>query len=70
MDVVIPPRLRQLREEAKESPSDLAVVLGCSEKVYLKYESGEKELGSGELIKLWEHYGVSTDYIVGLTDER
>lgn len=37
--------------------------------VYRRYETGEREIPAWALIKLAELYKVSTDYILGLTDD-
>ena len=38
--------------------------------VYRRYEAGIREIPVWALIKLSELYNVSTDYILGLTDEK
>ena len=37
--------------------------------VYRRYESGEREIPVWALIKLADYYRVSTDYLLGLTDD-
>ena len=48
----------------------LADYLHMQRSVYRRYESGEREIPAWALIKLAELYKVSTDYILGLTDEQ
>lgn len=38
--------------------------------VYRRYESGEREIPVWALIRLSEYYHVSTDYLLGLREER
>lgn len=61
-------RLRDLREDHDLSQREVARILGCQPTVYYRYESGEREIPVSKLILLAQHYGVSTDYILGLTD--
>ncbi len=41
----------------------------CDQSLYSKYERGERELPLRLAVRLAEYYGVSIDYLVGLTDE-
>jgi transcriptional regulator with XRE-family HTH domain len=44
-------------------------MLLCDQSLYSKYERGEREIPLHLIIRLAEYYGVSVDYLVGLTDE-
>ena len=59
--------LRNLREDADKTQTQIAAVLGTSQTMYARYERGANEL---HLITLSKYYGVSTDYILGLSKER
>ena len=61
-------RLKDLRKAAKESQTDVGKLIGTTQTQYWKYEAGEQEISVKRLIILAKHYGVSTDYILGLTD--
>ncbi len=63
-------RLADLREDADKTQEQIAKVLTCQREVYRRYEKGIYELPIWALIKLAKYYGTSTDYILGLTDER
>ena len=63
-------RIRDLREDHDYTQSYLAGYLHMHRTVYRRYESGEREIPVWALIKLAELYKVSTDYILGLTDEQ
>ena len=44
-------------------------MLGTSQTMYARYERGANELPIRHLIKLCALYGVSADYILGLTED-
>lgn len=62
-------RIRDLREDADLSQTEIANMLGMSQTGYSKYETGENDIPVLILIKLAEFYGTSVDYLLGLTDE-
>lgn len=43
-------------------------MLNCSQQVYSNYELGQRDIPTDILIKLSRFYKVSTDYILGETD--
>ena len=62
-------RLRDLREDHDKTQQDIAEVLGTSQTMYARYERGANELPLRHLLKLAEYYGVSTDYLLGRSNE-
>ena len=62
--------LRDLREDADKTQTQIAEVLGTSQTMYARYERGANELPIHHLITLSKYYGVSTDYLLGLSRER
>ena len=60
--------LRDLREDADKTQTQIAEVLGTSQTMYARYERGANELPIHHLIKLCELYHVSSDYFLGLRD--
>lgn len=60
-------RIRDLREDADKTQSEIAEMLGTSQTMYARYERGASELPIRHLIKLARYYHVSTDDILGLT---
>ena len=60
--------LRDLREDADKTQTQIAEVLGTSQTMYARYERGANELPIHHLITLSKYYGVSTDYLLGRTD--
>ena len=63
-------RLKDLREDADKTQTQIAEVLGTSQTMYARYERGANELPIHHLITLSKYYGVSTDYLLGLDKER
>ena len=63
-------RLRELRNEKKETQRDLADFLGVKQNQIGEMENGRKASTFAKLAMLCEHYNVSADYLLGLTDER
>ena len=64
------PRIRNLREDMDLSQTKLAKLIGMSQTGYSKYETGENDIPTNILIKLAKLYNTSTDYLLGLTDEK
>lgn len=62
-------RLEDLRIDADKTQVEIAKVLSCDREVYRRYEKGIREIPVWALIKLARYYGVSTDYILGLSNE-
>ncbi|MCI6569297.1 MAG: helix-turn-helix domain-containing protein [Dysosmobacter sp.] len=63
-------RIRDLREDKDLKQAAVAAYLLCDQSLYSKYERGERELPLRLAVRLAEFYGVSVDYLVGLTDEQ
>ena len=64
------PRLRELRVGAGMNQTDLADILGMQQNQYSRYERGERELPMHLFVVLAQHYNVSLDYMVGLSDTK
>lgn len=61
-------RIRDLREDRDLKQRQIAELLVCDQSLYSKYERGGRELPLRLAVQLAEFYGVSVDYLVGLTD--
>ena len=61
-------RIRDLREDRDLTQKQVATVRNCSQQVYSNYELGQRDLPTAVLLALADYYGVSTDYILGRTD--
>ena len=63
-------RLRDLREDADLTQTQVAKFLGMSQTGYSKYETGENDIPTRVLIKLAGFYHTSIDYILYVSDRR
>ena len=61
-------RLRDMREDADKTQTDIANVLGIKQQQYARYESGTNEIPLHYFIILARYYGVSLDYLAGESD--
>lgn len=60
--------LRKLRESKKLTQADVASALKIERSTYTKYESGKSKPVSEMLIKIADFFGVSVDYLLGLSN--
>ncbi len=63
-------RIRDLREDADMTQTQISEILHCSQRVYSNYERGDLDIPTDILIKLADLHDVSVDYILERTDER
>ncbi len=63
-------RIRDLREDSDKTQQQIADILGTSQTMYARYERGANELPLRHLLTLCKYYGVSADYILGLSDKK
>ena len=61
-------RLKDLREDADKSQTEIAQILGMKQQQYARYEKGIQEIPLHHLIVLARMYTVSLDYLAGLVD--
>lgn len=61
----LPNMLKQVRKEKDITQTEIAEVLGISQKVYSTYEVGTREPNIDILIKMADYFGVSIDFLVG-----
>ena len=62
-------RLEMLRKNKKLTQNDMAKFLGITRQGYGNYESGSREPDNETLQKLADFFEVSTDYLLGRTDD-
>lgn len=63
-------RIRDLREDNDLTQKQVAEILHCSQQVYSNYELGQRDIPTAVLIALAKYYHTTTDYILGLNDEK
>ena len=62
-------RIYDLREDRDYTQKKVAEYLGMHPNVYRRYEKGTRNFPLEAIIKLADFYGVSTDYLLGRTDD-
>lgn len=70
MNADFPRILTLLRKEKGVSQKEVAAKLGISQALLSHYEKGIRECGLDFLVRCAEFYGVSTDYLLGISPER
>lgn len=63
-------RIEDLRIDADLSQRQVAALLHMNREVYRRYEKGEREIPVWAVIQLAKYYGVTADYLLGLSDRR
>ena len=61
-------RLRDVREDADKSQSEIAQQLGTTQQQYSRWESGAYQMPIEHYKTLSRFYNVSIDYLAGLID--
>ena len=62
-------RIRELRKARRITQLKMALDLDMSQNTISRYESGEREPGIAELIRIADYFRVSIDYLVGRTED-
>ena len=63
-------RIKDLREDADLTQREVAEYLNIRQNTYSQYENGQRQLPLSVLIALARFYNTSTDYILGLTNNK
>jgi transcriptional regulator with XRE-family HTH domain len=63
-------RLKKLRDERNLTQEDIADILSITRPTVAGYETKGKQPDYDKLKKLSEYFGVSIDYLLGITDIR
>ncbi len=63
-------RIRELKEEKGVTQEELAFVLGISQQRVSKLLSGKSHFYPSEIKKCANYFHVTSDYLLGLTDNR
>lgn len=62
-------RLEDLRVDHDKTQIEIAEYLNMGRNVYWRYEKGKREIPTWAVLKLADYYKVSTDYLLGRTDD-
>lgn len=57
--------MKLLRESKKLTKKQVADAIGVTERAYITYEYGQRDVSTDTLQKLADFYGVTTDYLLG-----
>ncbi|MCI8651411.1 MAG: helix-turn-helix transcriptional regulator [Oscillospiraceae bacterium] len=63
-------RLQQVRKEQGFSRKEIADILEITPRAYQYYEEGKREPNYDKLVVLARYLKVSSDYLLGLSDDR
>ena len=63
-------RIRDLREDADLTQTEMGKAINLPQRTYAYYESGERTVPPEVLISLAKYHKTTVDYILGLTDKR
>lgn len=63
-------RIREMRKKKGMSQETLGSFVGVSQQTISKIEKNSDEASVGLLIRIAEYFNVTTDYILGLSDEK
>lgn len=63
-------RIKDLREDNDITQRELAEYLHIKQNTYSQYENGQRQIPIEVLVALARYYKTSTDYILGLTDNK
>ena len=62
-------RLKEIRRKRGISQVKLAMELHTTQNTISRYETGDREPGIAELIKIADYFNVSVDYLLGRTED-
>ena len=62
--------LKLLREQKNLTKKQVADAIEVTERAYITYEYGQRDVSTGTLQKLADFYGVTTDYLLGRPDAK
>jgi len=63
-------RLKELRNEKNLKQSDMGDFLGCTARNYQRLERGEINVPATTLVALADYFGVTTDYLLGRSEDK
>ena len=67
---ILPMRLKDIREDHDYTQKYVADLLFIKQNTYSQYETGQRQIPLDFLVKLAMIYDTSTDYILGITNEK
>lgn len=68
--IILAERMQLLRKERKLTQKDVAAHLGITVRTYQYYEGDDHRPDLETIVALADFYNVTTDYLLGRTDQR
>lgn len=68
--MAIYPNIKKARTDRNLSQQTVSDAIGMVQAQYTRYETGQREMPLHYIITLAKYYGVTVDYLLGLTDEQ
>ncbi|MDF2563696.1 MAG: immR [Massilibacillus sp.] len=62
-------RLREIRKKNNISQQEISALINVTPRAWRFYETGDREPSIKALVILADHFNVSVDYLVGMTDD-
>lgn len=62
-------RLKELRKQRNITQQRMSMDLNMSQNTISRYETGEREAGYNELIRIADYFNVSIDYLLGRSSD-
>ena len=69
-DAKYPERIKDLREDNDLTQEQVAKLLGIAQTTYSQYENHKRAMPVEHIMTLCSYYGVSADYLLGLTNDK
>ena len=63
-------RIKDLREDKDMTQAEVAQYLNCTQAAYSFYENGKRDVPTAVLIALASLYDCTTDYLLGISDNK
>lgn len=63
-------KIRDLREDADLTQTEMAKILNCAQQTYSNYELGQRDIPTDILIAIAEYHKTNVDYLLGLTRNK
>ena len=63
-------KIRNLREDAELNQTELALAINVTQRKISYIECGEYEPALSDIVALCKFFGVTADYLLGLTNEK
>ena len=67
---ILSKRLKELRIKNNYSQYEIADLIGVAQVTYSHYELGRRSVSIQNLVKIANIYNVSTDYLLGISDDK